>query len=464
MSVIARKANLNLERYRVLTSIFLLTLIGLYLLTKYTESKSTITLLYILAFFQLSPFIIAYFRKKFTYLDFVLISHFISFTLQIYNSYSKFLPELDSATSTINAIKEQLNCTFIIIATYYITRFFMFHSYIERPNYDYLSVNLKWFLIIGVYSLFVPAYIQYIPASLLIIHFSLVGIDLTLLFTSSLRGYERLATIIRLLAFFSALWSFIITGFLTAVGNYITLLFTTSCLRKKYKNFFYIGLITLLASALQTVKNDYRTFGSSYPSIKEKIEYLVTSLYLEYFSDEKKDSKKSNEKLLEGFSRSGDESLERVLRMTPSVVPFWNGKTYEHIPYIFIPRFLWPTKPSRHFWHEFGIKYGYLSEDDWQTSVAVSFLAEGYMNFGYAGLYGIAAIFAIILAIAERISYYFLKGNFMLTFLVFLMPFIPYQNDFGTMINSFVIVTCVMFMIRSILLKMAKRDAYGYFY
>jgi hypothetical protein len=127
---------------------------------------------------------------------------------------------------------------------------------------------------------------------------------------------------------------------------------------------------------------------------------------------------------------------------------------------MFIPRALWADKPTRHFWNKFGIEYGYLGEDDKQTSVAVSYLAEAYMNFGYTGLYACAAFIGLFLVALERFARAFLPGTFFFTFIIFLGSAVHYAMDLGSMLNATVIAIGTMFLFRAQLLKMARRDEY----
>jgi hypothetical protein len=153
--------------------------------------------------------------------------------------------------------------------------------------------------------------------------------------------------------------------------------------------------------------------------------------------------------------------LELVLEKTPSEIPFWEGESYSAIPFIFIPRFLWTDKPSRHIWNKFGRTYGILSEDDVSTSVAINYFAEAYMNFGILGMYVVAMIMGFLIAGTERLSYYFLGGYFYFTFMAFLMPVMAYASDLGSVIQSIMIVSAVLFLFRKQFQKMALKDAYS---
>jgi hypothetical protein len=76
-----------------------------------------------------------------------------------------------------------------------------------------------------------------------------------------------------------------------------------------------------------------------------------------------------------------------IIRDTPSVSPFQNGRTLALIPIAFIPRILWPGKPVipiGRWISETYTRYGYLTE----TNLAATWIGEFYLNFGLAGVIG----------------------------------------------------------------------------
>lgn len=85
-----------------------------------------------------------------------------------------------------------------------------------------------------------------------------------------------------------------------------------------------------------------------------------------------------------------------IIRDTPSVSPFQNGRTLALIPIAFIPRILWPGKPiipiggwiSKTY-----TRYGYLTD----TNLAATWIGEFYLNFGLAGVAGGMWVLGMIL-------------------------------------------------------------------
>jgi len=76
-----------------------------------------------------------------------------------------------------------------------------------------------------------------------------------------------------------------------------------------------------------------------------------------------------------------------IIRDTPSISPFQNGRTLALIPISFIPRILWPGKPEipigRWITETYTI-HGYKSE----SSLAATWIGEFYLNFGLSGVVG----------------------------------------------------------------------------
>ena len=98
----------------------------------------------------------------------------------------------------------------------------------------------------------------------------------------------------------------------------------------------------------------------------------------------------------DNWRRLADQSLGRmsllqqtahVLEMTPDVVPYQRGRLYSYMLVTFIPRALWPDKPSVSEANQFyQVAYGLTDADQLHTvSIAVGTVAESFINFGWWG-------------------------------------------------------------------------------
>lgn len=115
------------------------------------------------------------------------------------------------------------------------------------------------------------------------------------------------------------------------------------------------------------------------------------------FSEDSENQSKMTKKLIERTSLFHIICL--VASSSPSMQPFMNGETYEDIPAQFIPRFFWPGKPLGHVsTSKLSVYYGLQSEEDTnKTTIGFGMIAEGYANFGFYGVAGVAAFLAFLI-------------------------------------------------------------------
>jgi len=129
--------------------------------------------------------------------------------------------------------------------------------------------------------------------------------------------------------------------------------------------------------------------GSSTDGYFERIAFWVESSW-NVWADAMTDQTGQRSKKL------ADDTLHRlsllqqtanVMEFTPSRVPYQHGRLYSYIGVTFIPRFLWPNKPSvndANRWYQ--VSYGLTYAGEISTvSIAVGTLAESYINFGWLG-------------------------------------------------------------------------------
>lgn len=94
-----------------------------------------------------------------------------------------------------------------------------------------------------------------------------------------------------------------------------------------------------------------------------------------------------------------------VYDKTPGEVPLQMGKSYSYLIITLIPRFIWPDKPSVNDANRFyQVAYGMTAEQDLDSvSIAVGFLVESFMNFGWAGIVLVMFAMGLFLGFFERI-------------------------------------------------------------
>ncbi len=141
--------------------------------------------------------------------------------------------------------------------------------------------------------------------------------------------------------------------------------------------------------------------------------------------------------IAQGFQTSAGRSanldlLADVIIRTPREIPYWGGETYLSLVGAFVPRVLWPDKPTKELGQAFGHRYGYVGVNDTNTSMNLPFLVEFYANFGIAGIIGGMFLVGFIYYVLQRIvnspgqdTLHSLVG------VVILVPLINIESDFS---------------------------------
>lgn len=155
-----------------------------------------------------------------------------------------------------------------------------------------------------------------------------------------------------------------------------------------------VPVVAILHNGKNIMREKYWQGELPLPSLAE-----VPAFYVEWFRygidpAQVEQRERENNLLLERTSLF--HILCLVVTYTPERQPYLHGKTYGQIPGQFVPRFLWPEKPVAHIsTNTLSVYYGLQREEDTlRTTIAFGTLSEAYANFGYAGLMGLAAVFA----------------------------------------------------------------------
>ena len=87
-----------------------------------------------------------------------------------------------------------------------------------------------------------------------------------------------------------------------------------------------------------------------------------------------------------GHRSANVDLLVDVIHRTPKEVPYWDGYTYRSLIGAFVPRVLWPDKPTKTLGQDFGHRYRYLNDRDLDTSLNLPVVVEFYINYGVTAL------------------------------------------------------------------------------
>jgi hypothetical protein len=98
-------------------------------------------------------------------------------------------------------------------------------------------------------------------------------------------------------------------------------------------------------------------------------------------------------------------SLLVVRRGTPDRIPFWGLTTYEPVFWLVVPRIIFPSKPVNASGHDFGVRYGWLSEGDHSTSINMDVVSEAWASGGWMMIVlsalALGAVVSVILHVAR---------------------------------------------------------------
>jgi hypothetical protein len=152
----------------------------------------------------------------------------------------------------------------------------------------------------------------------------------------------------------------------------------------------------------------------------------------------------------EAFRRALNPSVSRisllnqtanVVELTPSVVPYQYGWLYSYIAITWIPRFVWPDKPSMSEANQYyQVAYGLSTEDDLgRVSISVGLLTEGFMNFGWAGVVGIMFLAGIFFDFYQKTFLAKTSGALMTGIGVILLPqFLSVESQMAQYVGGIV--------------------------
>ena len=128
------------------------------------------------------------------------------------------------------------------------------------------------------------------------------------------------------------------------------------------------------------------------------------------------------------------------------------GETYKNIIFKFVPRFIYPDKPSEKFGEYIPKKYGLMRYES-SHSRPVNFFAESFVNFSYYGFIISPLIFSLFLFPYFFIIKFFRNYNFLLVPILFCI--FNFQNNLSLAIGH---IYYLLFLILPFLLFIKLRD------
>lgn len=176
-----------------------------------------------------------------------------------------------------------------------------------------------------------------------------------------------------------------------------------------------VTCLVIVILFLQPGKTEFRKrywhgMGNTVGTASERATFWVNASFRNW-SNALEEPEKRSKLFDETVSRASlFEPTAIVMQMTPTQVPYQNGRLYKYLAISLIPRAVWPDKPSFSEANQFyQVAYGVTDRRDLgKVSMAVGILAESYINFGWFGPPFVMLIVGLLLNFIRR---YFLDAN-----------------------------------------------------
>lgn len=142
-----------------------------------------------------------------------------------------------------------------------------------------------------------------------------------------------------------------------------------------------------------------------------------------------------------------------IVHETGNSVEYLHGKTFSHAVETFIPRFLYPEKPSLNIGNWTAQHYGALASGDTVTSLSPSLMGEFYMNFGLLGVVSGMALLGFLAVIVDK-HLIVSRDNWVMPYAIFCIGWQEsvIGHSFLPFIKNIVFLWFVLFLL-SLLLK-----------
>jgi len=415
-----------------------------------------------LATVQLFPIALDMLSGRASVFAFVLFTHFMYTSLakiiyMIKSGFTYVLPE-----KFFNGTVEQFYCSMIMVTTYYLIHGVLTKQTKFSPRPLKLPLHPGVFALMTLNFLTIPWQANYSIGLSGAMAYYLNCVTIVAMIACYPAGREKFhEKCIPFLGLYLVL-DFLATAMMTNISIFFLIFFISNAVERKKSTIPYLLATIALFFGLQAAKAPLRgiSWSGEGATLTERAELVLAAFTgdlpsamgkEEFMEDEEKSDTD------EALARLDEDTISRVIDVTPARVPFFNGSTYEQILYIMVPRFLWPNKPTKLDGNMIGRAYEVLSEDDFQTSISMPILPEAYINFGHMGLYMMAIFLGALCYLVNRLSPLLMGENYLLTFLCAMAPFLRYESDLGSTLFSLTAITMLLILVKSTLPKIPKK-------
>lgn len=209
-------------------------------------------------------------------------------------------------------------------------------------------------------------------------------------------------------------------------------------------------VLLVTAMTLRGVVFDFRQtawFGDQHVTPTQRVGLMIGLLQLRIANDGVAPTVAHG--IVTTASRSSNLDLfANVVRRTPSEVPYWDGATYYSLVGSFVPRFLWPDKPTKVLGQAFGHRYSYIGSSNVSTAINLPILVEFYANFALAGVVSgmllVGVIYRLIDAFVNRPGQAPLVSMFGS---VLLLPLLVIESDFSLVFGGIPLNAAALYVV-----------------
>jgi hypothetical protein len=202
-----------------------------------------------------------------------------------------------------------------------------------------------------------------------------------------------------------------------------------------------IPIVLFLQPGKEKFRQQYWRSGAS-ESYVERFSFWINSSWSEWEETlSNADEEQARNLANQTFGRlSLLQQTANVMESTPERVPYQNGRLYSYMLVTFVPRFLWPDKPSvndSNRWYQ--VTYQLTRRNDLNgVSIAVGYLPESYINFGWLGPPVVMFCLGVFLGLFDRIFLRLRSGLLLNSIGVVLLPhLLPVESQLAQYLAGF---------------------------
>jgi hypothetical protein len=151
------------------------------------------------------------------------------------------------------------------------------------------------------------------------------------------------------------------------------------------------------------------------------------------------------------------EYFTKIVRETGKTTDFLYGQTFVQGMEVFVPRFIYPNKPSLNIGNWTAHNYDILAPTDSVTNISPTYMGELYMNFGFTGVVVGMFIMGIIAVLVDR-HMIVVRNNWSMPFMV---VSISWQESFlGHTFLPFIKNTAMLWLFLILMASIIPNKAY----